>query len=49
MFLDVAEILIQLKTNFVKSGILTEGFKKDLHQILEKFNLTNYFEAFIGL
>lgn len=43
MALDVAKTFIKLRTNGVKTGILKDGFKKDLHRILEKVDPTNYF------
>jgi len=46
---DVIPTLTQLKAKGVKTGVITNGLKKDYEQILEKPNLTSYFDIAVGI
>lgn len=45
---DVIDTLIRLKAKGVKLGIVTNGFKEDVDQILHRLRLKGYFEVGIG-
>jgi len=46
---DVTKTLSQLKGKNVKTGIITNGLKKDFEQILRKLNATNWFDVIVGI
>lgn len=46
---DVMETLTQLKAKGVKTGVITNGLKRDYEQILEKLGLTKFFDVVIGI
>jgi len=46
---DVVPTLVQLRAKGVKTGVVTNGLKKDYEQILEKLGLTRYFDVVVGI
>lgn len=46
---DVIPTLTQLRAKGVKTGVITNGLRKDYEQILEKLNLTRYFDVVVGI
>ena len=46
---DVMETLNQLKAKGVKTGVITNGLKKDYEQILTRLKLTNSFDVVVGV
>ncbi|MDH5449125.1 MAG: HAD family hydrolase [Candidatus Bathyarchaeota archaeon] len=46
---DVKSTLVQLKANGVKLGIVTNGFKRDFKQILDRLKLTSFFDVTVGI
>lgn len=46
---DVSETFAQLKDKGVKTGIVTNAFKKDYQQILQKLAWTNCFDITVGI
>jgi putative hydrolase of the HAD superfamily len=46
---DVIETLCQLRSKGVKVGVVTNAFKKDYDQILQKLNWTDYFDVVVGI
>lgn len=49
LYPDVIDTLTQLKTKKIKTGIVTNGLKKDYEQILRRLNAMNYFDVLIGV
>lgn len=48
LYPDVEETLTILKSKGIKIGIVTNGFRYDYEQILEKLDLSDYFEVVVG-
>ncbi|MDH5199529.1 MAG: HAD family hydrolase [Candidatus Bathyarchaeota archaeon] len=48
LYPDVEETLIILKSKGIKIGIVTNGFRYDYEQILEKLGLSDQFEVVVG-
>lgn len=48
LYPDVEETLSILKSKGIKIGIITNGFRYDYEQILEKLDLSDYFEVVVG-
>ncbi len=46
---DVKETLTQLLDRGIKTGIVTNGTERDIKQILQKLNLTSYFDVAVGV
>lgn len=46
---DVIEILTKLKAKGIKTGVITNGLKRDYKQILEKLKLTHFFDIVVGI
>jgi putative hydrolase of the HAD superfamily len=46
---DVIETLTQLKAKGVKSGVITNGLKRDYEQILGRLKLTDFFDIVVGI
>lgn len=46
---DVQETLSQLLNMGIKTGIVTNGTEKDFKLVLQKLNLTNYFDIVVGI
>lgn len=46
---DVIETLTQLKSKGLKTGVITNGLKRDYEQILGKLKLTDFFDIVIGI
>lgn len=46
---DVIETLTQLKAKGVKTGVITNGLKRDYEQILRRLKLTDFFDIVIGI
>lgn len=49
IFPDVMETLTQLKAKGVKTGLVTNGLKRDYEQILAKLRLKNCFDVVVGI
>jgi putative hydrolase of the HAD superfamily len=49
LYPDVGETLIRLKEIGLKVGIITNGFKKDIEEILARLNLTDFFDVAVGI
>lgn len=49
LYPDVIDTLTQLKAKKIKTGIVTNGLKKDYEQILRRLNAMNYFDVLIGV
>ena len=49
LYADVVPTLKELDTRGIQLGIVTNGLKKDFEQILERLNLTNFFEVAVGI
>lgn len=48
LYPDVRETLSRLKEAGLKIGIVTNGFEKDIEDILARFNLADFFDAAVG-
>ena len=46
---DVMGTLTQLKAKGVKTGVITNGLKRDYEKILDKLRLTNFFDVVVGI
>jgi 2-haloalkanoic acid dehalogenase type II len=46
---DVMETLTQLKAKGVKTGVITNGLKRDYEKILDKLRLTDFFDVVVGI
>lgn len=46
---DVIETLTQLKSKGLKTGVITNGLKRDYEQILGELKLTDFFDIVIGI
>jgi putative hydrolase of the HAD superfamily len=46
---DVVETLIQLRAKGVKTGVVTNGLKRDYEQILARLRLKNCFDVVVGI
>jgi len=46
---DVIGTLTQLKAKGVKTGVITNGLKRDYEKILDKLRLTNFFDVVVGI
>ncbi len=46
---DVIETLTQLKSKGLKTGVITNGLKRDYEQILVELKLTDFFDIVIGI
>lgn len=46
---EVMETLAQLRAKGVKTGVITNGLKRDYEQILDKLKLTNFFDVVVGI
>jgi putative hydrolase of the HAD superfamily len=46
---DTLPLLKKLKTLKIKTGIVTNGLKRDYQAILDKLNLTDYFNVVVGV
>lgn len=46
---DVIETLVQLKARGVKTGVITNGLRRDFEQILGKVKLTDFFDVVVGI
>jgi putative hydrolase of the HAD superfamily len=45
---DVVDTLAKLKARDIKLGIVTNGFREDIDQILRRLRLENYFDVSVG-
>lgn len=48
LYPDVRETLSRLKEAGLKNGIITNGFEKDIEDILARFNLAGFFDVAVG-
>jgi len=48
-YADVEETLKHLLNKGIKTGIVTNGIEKDYTKILQKLNLTHYFDVVVGI
>lgn len=46
---DVIETLVQLKARGVKTGVVTNGLKRDYEQILGRVKLSDFFDVVVGI
>jgi len=49
LYSDVRETLMELKEKGLKMGIVTNGFQKDIDDILSRTNLTGFFDVTVGV
>lgn len=49
LYQDVMETLDRLKDKQIKLGIVTNGLEREVQEILDKFGLTGYFDAIVGV
>jgi len=49
LYPDAEETLKQLKSRGLKIGIVTNGFQRDIDEILQKAGLTNFFDVTVGI
>jgi len=49
VFPDVIDTLTRLRARSVKTGVITNGLKRDYEQILEKLKLTDFFDVVVGI
>jgi len=49
LYPDVLETLNYLRLHGLKTGLVTNGFKSDIDQILSKVGLTGYFDIAVGV
>jgi len=49
LYADVRPTLEELGARGMQLGVVTNGFKKDFEQILERLNLTDFFDVAVGI
>ena len=49
VYADAIDTLVQLKAKGVKTGVITNGLRRDYENILDRLSLTNSFDVVVGI